>query len=372
MISLRNTRTFLFALTIICTAFAADNSGGLRLHGSMYSDLGVVQEYDADDTDTFKFTGLTNLSLNFRNTNRRYGKIEGLLDLFMPYGVAADRIFETIPDDAFPDSSVDEFVTLFSVRGSPLLLDVRNLYFSFYLPFVDITVGRRIINFGKGSIFSPVDIFSSVDLTDLNYRRSGSDIISLRFPFGLLSGCDIVAGLPLFDDSYAAAAKLFTTVKGFDFSLVGLYKNAGTSPAKNTQTTAGIAFKGDIEIGAYGEAVAHYDHDREMLFFEAMAGADYSLRERWIFTAEYMYKDPGYASALRGQHNAFGSVQYAFNDIMNISTGLIGTIDDRQAVGIVRYYYNILQNVDWTVYIQGVGSNEIALVNYMTRVEIKF
>ncbi|MBD3344958.1 MAG: hypothetical protein GF401_07840 [Chitinivibrionales bacterium] len=358
-------------LSAACFAGAAEKSG-LEFHGSMYSDLGIVQHYNEPGTDEFDFTGFSTLSLSFKNRNRRFGKVEGLLDLIIPYGTAGEQLSGLLPTESVSDSATRSMVSLFSLRGTPVLLDFRKLSLSFYLPFVDITIGRQIINFGKGTLFSPVDIFSTVDITDLDFRRSGSDIVTFRFPFGPLSGCDIVAGIPQFDNSYSGAIKIFGTLADFDLSLIGLHKDAGDSPFKTTETTAGFAFKGDIITGAYGEAVVHYDHDRKTEFFEGMFGLDYSIDDRWIFVGEYLYKEPGYNEYLWGNHTIFGSTQYVINDIMNLSASIIGNITDRRLIGTINYYYDILQNVDTHLYIQGIESEAGTSLNYMIRFDVQF
>lgn len=338
----------------------------------MYTDLGLLHTvHNSSKKDEADFAGMSVLSLNLKNTNRDYAKVEGLFDIVVPYGKTIERyIPENFTSDS--DSSIGELFELFSFGNAPVLLDVRKLYLSIYLPFADITMGRQIINFGKGFVFSPVDVFSSVELTDINYRRSGSDIVSIRIPFSDLAGLDLITELPFLDESFSVAVKMFATFSSFDFSLIGMYRDKGISTNLENEAVIGLTWKGDIEIGFYGEAVCHILTDSSIAFFEGMIGADYSVKDIWYFTAEYLYKQYNWQNSIWGEHNLFGSVRYTINDLMNISANAIYDFQHEVTIGILQWYYNILQNVNTIIYIQGVDNNTGQFLMYALRAEVKF
>jgi hypothetical protein len=248
---------------------------------------------------------------------------------------------------------------------------LRKLYLSVYLPFADITLGRQIINLGKGYLFSPIDVFSSVELTDLAFRRSGSDIAMAAIPIGELAGIDVVVELPFLDNTHSSAVKAFATVMDWDFSLVGLYRNTDDSDGRVDEMITGLAFKGDVVVGLHGEIVTHFYDSHSGPSFEAMAGADYSIRDLLVFMAEYLYKDhivPGFW----GEHNAFGSIQYLINDIMSLSGSLIHNFSADLSMGTLQYNYNILQNADVAGYVRVISGSPLYDAEYAVRVTMKF
>lgn len=362
--------TVLLYVCLFCTHDAhAQQKSGIAFHGSMYTDLGLLHTVHSGSKDEADFAGMSVLSVNLKNTNRKFGKVEGLFDVIIPYGSMIERY---IPDTIDSDSSLLDLYKLFSFGKAPVLLDIRKLYLSMYLPFADITIGRQIINFGKGFVFSPIDVFSSVELFDINYRRRGTDIANIRIPFSDLAGLDITTELPFIDDNFSTAVKLFATFFDFDFSLIGMYRNAGTDADFEDEAIIGLAFKGDMEIGIYGEAVTHVLTDSKDVFFEGMLGADYSIKDKWYFAAEYLYKQYNWSNSIWGENNLFGSIRYNINDIMNVSGNVIYDFQHETSIGILQWYYNILQNVNTIVYIQGTDSPVGQYLMYALRAEVRF
>ncbi len=360
----------------ICLFYAittnAEQKSGIRFRGSMYTDLGLLHTLHSSSEDEAEFAGMSVLSLNLKNTNRTYGKVEGLFDVIIPYGIMIERYIPDISDSIDADSSLLDLYKLFSFGNAPVLLDLRKLYLSMYLPFADITIGRQIINFGKGFVFSPIDVFSSVELYDINFKRRGTDIVNIRVPFSDLAGLDLTAELPFIDEHFATAAKLFATLFDFDFSLIGMYRYAGTNEELDNEAVVGLTFKGDVEIGLYGETVVHFIPDSDDFFFEGMLGADYSIKDKWYFMAEYLYKQYNWSNSIWGEHNLFGSIRYNINDIMNISGNVIYDFERESTLGILQWYYNILQNVNTVVYIQGTDNSFGQYLMYALRAEVKF
>jgi hypothetical protein len=367
-------------ITILCkiflcgiiTAEAEQKQGGLKFRGSMYTDLGLLHTVHSSSKDEANFAGMSVLSLNMKNKNRKYGKVEGLFDIIVPYGSTIERYIPELSDSTEEEESLLDLYKLFSFGKAPVLLDLRKLYLSIYLPFADITMGRQIINFGKGFVFSPIDVFSTVELQDINFRRSGSDIVNIRLPFSDLSGLDFITELPFLQNDYSVAAKLFTTLFDFDFSLVGIFKNAASENNNENETVAGLTFKGDAGIGLYGEAVTHYLSESHDTFFEGMLGIDYSIKDKWYFAAEYLYKQYNWDNSFWGEHNLFGSIRYTINDITNISGSIIYDFQHESTLGIFQWYYNILQNVNTIFYIQGTDGPVGQFLMYALRAEVKF
>lgn len=349
---------------------------GIEFTGSMYADLGLVHYVLEDSRDRADFSGTSVLAIQFRNSNRTNAKIEGDMELLLPYGAAADTYLQTLRsrnDDSISravDDAALRYFQLFSVGTAPVIFDMRKLYLEFYLPFADIALGRQIVNFGQGTVFSPIDAFSMVQISDLNLRRGGSDVAKIRIPFGTLSGMDCIVEAPFADSEHSSAIKAFTTLAGWDVSLVGLYRH------KSEEVVVGTAFKGDAVVGIHGEVVEHFVDGTDDQYTEVMIGTDYSVKNIWFFDAEYYYRDRQSGSdSPWGRHNAYVSVRYMPTDLMQFALTGLYQFENQNAIGTFSWYYNLLQNVDFTAYVRGFYNRDLPAapdLQYSTRMEVKF
>jgi hypothetical protein len=364
-------RIFL-SLLLLSAALAADGAEtgtaaprGLEFFGSLYTDAGLYHYLNRGEKDSALFSGVSVLALRFRNVNRTYAKVEGDFEVVLPYGTLADLLSPDRNDSALAGAA------LYGMGTTPLLFDIRKLYLECYLPFADIALGRQIINFGKGVLFSPLDVFSSVQIMDLNFRRNGSTVASARIPLGDLTGIDCIVEAPIESTEHSSAARLFTTVAGWDVSAVTLYRHG------SEEVLLGTAFKGDAVAGLYGELVQHLAGRAGKGYFEGMAGADYSIHNTWFFNAEYFYRDRCGAGPLSlwGHHNLYASVQFAPSELVRLSITGIHGFEDRRTISMLGCFYNVLQNADLVAYIRGydnlrsIGAPDL---QYAVRVEVKF
>lgn len=345
-------------------------SAGIQFKGSIFSDIGLIQSIVTDENDDLDFAGVTSFSLAVKR-KFNFGKFESAFDVIIPYGGSVEEYYFTNISDIKLHSSSGN-IELFSIDEAPVLFDLRKFYFSVYFPLADLTVGRQIINFGKGVFFSPADVFSTVELSDINFRRRGSDIVDLQIPISSLSGIDIISEFPYSGKSHCMAIKYFNTINDIDISLLGIYKNAQEDPSFRDELLSGVAFKGDIEVGLYGEVVLHYLPGQKRSYFEGMTGVDYSVESKWFFNLEYLYKQSDWNYSYWGEHDLFGSVVYSVNDLTRISSSIVYDIRNELALGSVQYFYSMLQNVNTIFYIQGIDSSSGSYLKYSARVEWMF
>ena len=304
-------------------------ASGLTVHGSLQADMsGWYQEYDQTDS-AVSFAGVNMLTLEVKTPKLKQAKVEGILDIYQLYGKSAEYYLAALPPTAASFSG-----------DAPIVLDLRTLYGSLYLSWADVTIGRQIVNYGKGMLFSPLDVFSTVNPLELSFKRSGSNIAMAAIPIGDLSGVDIVSEFPIGEHDYASSVRGFTTLNGWDLSAVGIYRH------QSQEVTGGIAFKGDLEVGVTGELVTHYGRETDVTRFEAMAGVDYSLKNTVFFITEYWYRPDEKTVSIYGEHNLFGSVQYIINDLMSVSAVIIAALPEEHVLATLQYQYNILQSVD--------------------------
>jgi hypothetical protein len=343
----------------------------------MYTDLGAVHEYEKHYDDSLSFAGFSRLSLSMQGGIRESGKVEGSIDIMSLYGLYAGNF------------NRNSSATLFKVNSVPLTVQLRTLYLSLYLPFADIRIGRQIVNFGKGKILSPLDVFSTIDLADITFRRSGTDLVSLSFPIGQLSGIDVLAQIPL-EKQTTIALKSYTSINNVDVSAITMFRTA------SDEIIAGLGYKGDLIAGFYGELVGHF-YPRAKgrnTSVNVMLGADYSFNHSLILSLEYQYNTPSitfekssmsspeklFTPFTRKQYLYFDT-RYIVNDLNTIGGYVLCNIQDRALLGTILYTCNILQNTNLTIYIQGVrgdlygaGAKTFATASfhYGTALEMKF
>jgi hypothetical protein len=227
-------------------------------------------------------------------------------------------------------------------------------------------------------------MFSSANLLDLGFRRRGSDVARVRVPFGSLAGADAVVKLASREQGGTGAVKLYANLLGFDLSAIGMYRGDAD------EVMCGFSFKGDAVAGVYGEAAVHWPASAGT-YFRGMLGADYSVRNTWFFTLEYLFNtrtsDTGSGTGLvtelgqmySNRHYGFAMVAYAITEIMRISVNALGDIENRSALCTAQYYYNIFQNANTILYVRYNAGNwsdtpsfSIPDMEYGIRVEISF
>jgi hypothetical protein len=174
---------------------------------------------------------------------------------------------------------------------APLSFALKKLYLSVHLPRADLSVGRMIINYGRGTAFSPVDLFSSLDLSGLKLGRTGSDALRLLVPLSDFSGIDMVAGIAGAPELGIAGLRHYGNALGLDYGLSAF--RDGTRGADG-ELVLGLDLKGDLELGIAAEALARLPFDGLALnpaqaVYSLMLGLDYSIGGRWFIDLEGLW-----------------------------------------------------------------------------------
>ena len=342
----------------------AAQSGGLDFHGSLGNDTVMLQNIDGGAPGAAlagaanpSLGGFSTFTLNFVNRNRSVAKVEGSVVLSMLYGSYADAYNAGVQQ--LLGTSGAGIITLLSSGGAALNVDLRKLYLSIYTSLLDLSVGRQIINYGVGALFSPIDAFSAPTLTDLNYQRSGSDVVRVDLPFGDVSGLDAVSTVSDSVSGLTSALKLYTNVADYDLAAVGIYRGS------NRDVVTGADFKGDLLLGIHGEAVEHFPIDQGAPWFEGMFGADYSFSDTLFLSAEYYYNGnpaaPGSLSAAAvaaagriflNQHYLYTDARYVINEIMSADLSAILDLSAGSLLATAQYTCNVVQNGDLLAYVR--------------------
>ncbi len=354
-------------IIMISTTLFAQEKGEFDTKGSFYSDLSLLHYNNSDTKDSLGFSGMSTLSLNMRNRNRKFAKVDGAFELKLPYGAFNSSV--ALPDDSTSDEEDQPMVSdyiLASLDGSVILLDIRRLYTAFYFDRFELSIGRQNVDFGQGMIFSPIDQFSSVDISDFRYRKNGSDVVHLEVPFNNLWGVTGTVELPYGEREHSSALKLFGTAGSFDLATVVMYRHVEEA------ILPGISFKGDAFVGLYGEGVVKIPTNDESSFFDGMIGMDYSIASKWLFVAEYQYLGEN------SRHSLFGAANYSINELLATGASVIHSITDNSSLATAQFTWNALQNADFTFFIRGYNNEPFGEgvpaydLDYSLRATVKF
>ncbi len=331
----------LIALTAL-SASAQDR--GLRFSGQAGADaaLSVTDPFGLDGpAGEAVYAGLTSIRLDARGGDGVNGKIEGSAQLRLIHGdaaVAARNAAAQTLSAALGSAGPILVAYLTGAEGPVLQAELKKLYVSIYTELADISVGRMVVNFGRGTIFSPADLFASIDTGDLALGRVGSDVIRVLVPLGDLSGLDLVAGLskPLADAT--GGLRVYGELGGW--ALAGaLFRDGGAATDANQTADADEALivsldaKGDVELGLSVESVLRLPFagkawdsgfNLDAASFHGMVGADYSFDGAWFIDLEYGVNIPLQGSwpngippelgSFRGAHTFFASLSWRPDD----------------------------------------------------------
>ncbi len=174
------------------------------------------------------------------------------------------------------------------------------------LPWVDLTVGRQAITFGKAHFWNPLDVYLAFDPRqfDRDYK-AGVDALRIDVPLGMASGITLVGALGrAAGDSgnepgvgwYGASVlgRAFTNQWDWDISLQGGKIRGGYQ--------VGGAVDGEIwKLGFNGEVAYFFPIDEEQLLphhLVATAGLTYRFEFDLTVEAAYLYNGGGDPSDL--------------------------------------------------------------------------
>ncbi len=327
----------------------AQQTGGLDLSGSLLGDASSLQTA-FESPAGISPGGFSQLTLNMVNRNRKFAKVEGTGILTVWTGAYA-------PLAASQAAATGLFAATTPDGSAAVTVELRKLYLAVFTPLADISIGRQIINFGVGTLFSPIDAFTVPLLSDLNYVRTGSDVVRLDAQLNDVSGVEAVSTVAGSLETLTSALKLYTNVLDFDLAGVGMYRGS------RNEVLAGASFKGDIELGVYGEAVQHFIYSPWSTYFEGMLGADYSIQNTYYFTLEYYYNgnpatpgslapvDLANAPALfLNQHYLYFMTRWQLSELAAISGSIIWDIPASVILPTLQFTFNVVQNADLVIY----------------------
>lgn len=252
----------------------------------------------------------------------------------LPGGVPADTLYS--PGD------LSDAETVLAAR-------VRTAYVKWTVEGFSLTAGRQIVNYGKGTAWSPVDLFTERDFSGLSLARRGSDALRLTVPLGALSLAEAVAS-PASDPAegtYAlrAAGLVFGTLEG---SLVGARKGGAE------EWIVGGDFKFDLSrISFHGDAAYSIPDSGGSGNLRCVLGFDTSFGD-FVLGAEYYYNGAGVAGdpLFPGAHNAYGALSWSAADYHTLALSALADLEHALFAATLTWAWGLAQNGGLTTYLR--------------------
>lgn len=295
---------------------ATGSQGGLSLRGEASASAGVGIRAPLDaDARTAQYFGSSAARLDAIGGDRNAAKFEASVSIEALYGAAADMA-AMLPAAGFLAARP-------SPEGPALALGLEKLFVSVHTPLVDIAAGRMIINYGRGSALSPVDLFATVGLAGTELKRSPNDAARARIPFGPFSGLDLVSTLHPGPAEGVAGARHYGYRAGVDYGLSAFRDGRGSGAL-----VAGFDAKFDLGPGWSLEAVARLPWESSAptlddAGYSLMLGADYSIGGKLFLDAELEWNlgELGMTAAGQGEPprlRGFGSVSIKIDELSTV------------------------------------------------------
>jgi hypothetical protein len=266
---------------------------GLSFTGEASADLvyAIAEPFSASERSG-SYTGLSALRLDAQGGDRNAAKLEISAVARLFYGDAAELLRAQAASVLAGSGAPAEIASLLLGADGPVLsFELKKLYLSVHTPVADVSAGRMIINYGRGTAFSPVDLFSSLDDSGLKLGRTGSDALRILVPLSDYSGVDVAAGIADTPEFGIAGARHYGNALGVDY---GLSAFRDGSRGAEGELVLGLDLKGDLGLGIAAEALARLPLnglrlDAAEAVYSLMLGLDYSLSGRWFFDLEGLW-----------------------------------------------------------------------------------
>jgi hypothetical protein len=224
---------------------------------------------------------------------------------------------------------------------------VRTLFVKLTYDWASFTAGRQVVNYGRGALWSPTDIFTELDLSGISPVRRGSDALRVVVPLGVTGGLDVVAAPTASPSSGRYAARLGGLIgEVVDAAVIAARDGAGKG------WIAGADFKTDIVVGLYGDAIYVQPDSGNGGYVRAAAGADWSFGD-FIVAAEYYYNGGGASADLLfpGTHNVYGSLTWTASELLQVSLAVTADVQNAAGTASLIARLSAAQNADVTAFL---------------------
>jgi hypothetical protein len=342
-------------VTAAAAAWSQDAASSWDLGGSLFSQPYAVYAgtWPFDNGDV-SYGSATTLSLDLGARGAR-ARTEASVEASVLTGAAAALAWAIAGSPfARPDELlVPAFTPPLALAPPPTLfaLRVRTLYLKLDPGWASLTMGRQVVNYGRGALWSPTDIFTELDLTGLSPVRLGTDALRVGVPLGSTGGLDIVAAPTIAPADGRYALRAGGLLGDVDGALMAARDGSGKG------WVFGADFKADIVLGIYGEAIYELPDSGLAGVFRAAAGADWSF-DNFILAAEYYYNSGGSDAdpLFPGAHNVYASLTWTPTELVQCSALTFFDVIGGTGTVTILTAISVAQNASLKVFLQGGNS----------------
>ena len=351
------TKISLFLIPICLLYGEEESNKPLTFFGELYTEAAASlhEPFSGKEitSDYFGYNGVTSFELDAIAGDLQNAKIDVSVIFKLLYGDNAKAINSGVTGN----TSAYSPIIITNSDGVAMTTEIKKLYLSVFTEYMDIFLGRMIINYGRGTIFSPVDLFATVDIIDIDFGRIGTDAARILIPFSAVSGIDVITTLVPAVDEFTTGARGFGNINGWDLGF-SVFRDA-RNVFDDWALDLGFDFKGDLFVGVYGELLVSIPWESGSALTNntvcsVMAGIDYSISGLWFFDIEYMvnFGSTNYRSGtFRGDHNLFASVSRKIDDATMLTVNSIINILDEAWQGTFSFSKNIASNTNLLGYL---------------------
>lgn len=334
------------------------------ISGYFLTSAGILHFNEVDFSSKTLYLGRSTFRLNILNETAQ-SKLDFSSDFNIFYGLY-NQLFKVNSD--FAQTTENE---TFSI-------DIRKMYLMFNYNIVDFFIGRQLIKFGEGYIFTPLNPFSKIDFTDISFTRRGVDALRFKIYF-TDKDCFESIFIPKTELSQSNfSTKFYSILFGLDLSFVGNYIG------RFNWISTGFSFKGDAILGLYSEFLYNYTTKKDKRFFSYMIGADYSFKKKLIIRTEYTnnsYNIENFTQQeiiylsnfpfVSQQYLALQTI-YAPNIINSFNFSFITNLENLKKFLIFSYQRNLFSNLNIVATFRYIEKNFLEISSNMSSEAIMF
>ncbi len=333
---------------------SGEHAGTLAILSGSVSTLGFAALDTTNESHEWTSGGRGTLEATLRAASGVV-RAEASFELTALSGAAARDAWSALTLVAQAEAPADDilFGPVFDTESPPppplVAARLRTLHASLRLGAFKATLGRQVLNFGKGALYSPVDLFSAAEYSPFSIIRRGTDALRLSASLGPLALAEAVAApaADLRDGRYAICISGFAL--GVDGSLIGAWKG----DARNGDSlVAGGDAKVDLPFAAiyidttYSIPCAEGEtFDLEAGDLCATIGFDAS-RGVFVMQGEYCYNaapSPG-----TPRHGVYAKIAYGLSPYATIALSAAGDAELFSGRGGLIASYEIEQGTTVT------------------------
>ncbi len=234
---------------------------------------------------------------------------------------------------------------------------VRTAYVKWNAEAFSLTTGRQVVNYGKGTAWSPVDIFTERDFSGLSVVRRGSDAVRLTVPLGDLSLAEAVAA-PAYDLSEGSYA---LRLAGFAFEALDGSLLAAWDGGREVWI-AGADAKADLSFASlYADAAWDLPLDGGGAALRALAGFDASFGD-FVLACEYYYNGGGQEAdpLFPGAHNLYAALSWEAADYHTLAFSGLADLEEGIISLQAAWAWDLAQNGILTTYLKSANGSSPA------------